>query len=82
MASILVAEDEQLTRWNVAQTLRLESYEVDEAPDGETAIELIRNKSFDAVISDYLMPGRFTGLDVLKEFRQTHPDSLIVLLTG
>jgi DNA-binding NtrC family response regulator len=83
MACILVAEDEHLTRWSVAESLRLEFYQVDEASDGESAIELINSKHFDAVVSDYLMSrGRLTGLDVLKHFHQLNPDKPIVLVTG
>lgn len=82
MKCILVAEDEQLARWSVSETLRLEHYEVAEAPDAQTAISLIDAKDFDAVVSDYRMPGPLDGLDVLKHFHELNPDKLIVLVTG
>jgi two-component system response regulator HydG len=82
MAAILVAEDEHLTRWTVAKSLRMDSHKVDEARDGKTAIRLIESKSFDAVVSDYRMPGALTGLDVLKYYHQLFPEKPKVLLTG
>ena len=82
MKLILVAEDEQLTRWSVSEFLRSEHFEVTEAPDGKTAIELIEQQHFDAVISDYSMPGRITGLDVLRHYRERWPEKLAVLITG
>lgn len=82
MTAILVAEDEQFTRWSVSETLRMERYEVKEAADGQAAIHLIEAKTFDVVISDYSMPGQLTGLDVLMRYHQQYPDKLKVLLTG
>lgn len=82
MANILVAEDEQLTRWSVSETLREERFVVDEAGDGQTAIRLMDVKTFDAVISDYSMPGALTGLDVLKHYHQRCPNKLKVLITA
>jgi DNA-binding NtrC family response regulator len=82
MALVLVAEDEQFTRWSVSEFLRTEHYQVDEASDGKTAIELIQAKRFDVVISDYSMPGQLTGLDVLTHYHRRFPDKLKVLITG
>jgi DNA-binding NtrC family response regulator len=82
MTTILVAEDEQLTRWSVSETLREERFVVDEAQDGQTAIKLVDEKSFDAVITDYAMPGPLTGLDVLKHYHDRSPNSLKVLITA
>jgi DNA-binding NtrC family response regulator len=82
MTAILVAEDEQLTRWSVSETLRNEHYEVAEAPNAQAAINLLDEKNFDAVISDYQMPGTLTGLDVLKHYHEHCPNKLKVLITG
>lgn len=82
MAAILVAEDEHLTRSCVARALQLEGYEVQEAGDGEAAIYCLRCKKFDAVISDFSLPGTLTGLDVLMFYHQLWPHNLIVLITA
>jgi DNA-binding NtrC family response regulator len=82
MRTVLVAEDEHLTRWSVAESLREENYEVDEASNGETAIDLINAKAFDAVITDYRMSGTINGLDVLKHYAQKSPGKTKVLMTA
>jgi CheY-like chemotaxis protein len=50
----------------------MQKYEVYGARDGETAIDFINHKDFDAVISDYRMPGQVTGLEVLAHYHQRH----------
>ncbi|MGH7826049.1 MAG: response regulator [Candidatus Binatia bacterium] len=82
MACVLVAEDEPLVRLSLLDSLRMQKYEVYGARDGETAIEFMDHKSFDAVISDYRMPGRVTGIDVLTHFHVRHAGKVKVLITG
>jgi CheY-like chemotaxis protein len=82
MAAILVAEDEHLTRWTIARALQFEAYEVQEVGNGEAAIYLLRDKNFDAVISDYQLPGTLTGLDVLRDYHQRYPTRPMVLITA
>ncbi|MDF2724588.1 MAG: cheY [Paenibacillus sp.] len=69
MAKILLAEDEAVLRMLVTDTLEDENYQIDEACDGEEALALIRNKDYDLIILDYMMPKK-TGYDVLLEVRQ------------
>jgi DNA-binding NtrC family response regulator len=82
MTRVLVVEDEPLIRFDIADFLRTKHYEVDEARDGKTARDLIDIKSFDAVISDYRMPGVLSGLDVLNYYHLRHPANVKVLITG
>jgi len=82
MARVLVAEDEPLVRTTLMESLRMQKYEVYGARDGETAIDFIDNKTFDAVIADYVMTGRVTGLDVLTHFHRTCHGRVKVLITG
>jgi DNA-binding NtrC family response regulator len=82
MTCVLVAEDEPLVRASLMESLRMQKYEVYGARDGETAIDFIDNKTFDAVIADYLMTGRLTGLDVLNHFHLRYHGRVKVLITG
>jgi DNA-binding NtrC family response regulator len=82
MAHVLVVDDEPLIRFDLAEFLRMRQYEVDEARDGKTAIDLIEIKSFDAVISDYRMPGALNGVDVLNYYHVRYPEKVKVLITG
>ena len=78
----LVAEDEHLTRWNIAGTLRMEHHEVDEAPDGKTAVNFLSTKRYDAVVSDFGMPGSVNGVDVLVCYHALCPENPAVLITA
>jgi DNA-binding NtrC family response regulator len=82
MRTVLVAEDEHLTRWSVAESLREENYEVEEASNGQKAIALINAKPFDAVITDYHMPGTINGIDVLRHYDRRAPGKTKVLITA
>lgn len=66
---ILLAEDEEVLRMLIADTLEDEGYAIDEACDGEEALEKITQQDYDLVLLDYMMPG-MTGLDVTEKVRQ------------
>ena len=83
MKRILLAEDEEVLRMLVVDTLEDEDYIVDEAADGGEAIDLWRNHSYDLVILDYMMPV-YTGLEVIKQIRNTETEkhSKILMLSA
>jgi two-component system, OmpR family, phosphate regulon response regulator PhoB len=68
MAKILLAEDEEVLRMLVVDTLEDEGHEVEEARDGEEAIQLITEHDYDLILLDYMMP-IYTGLDVIERVR-------------
>ncbi|MGG0738958.1 response regulator transcription factor [Niallia taxi] len=68
MKRILLAEDEDVLRMLIVDTLEDEDYTVDEAPDGEEALQLIEKHDYDLVILDYMMP-IMTGLEVIQKVR-------------
>ena len=57
MTSVLIVEDDDDIRNNIARLLKLEGYETLAAADGLTALELARQARPDVVISDVGMPG-------------------------
>lgn len=65
MKTILLAEDEPVLRMLVVDSLEDEGYEIDEACDGEEAIERIKAKDYDLIILDYMMP-KMTGVEVIE----------------
>lgn len=83
---ILVVDDET----NIVNAVRREleappvvrhRYEVEGFSDPQQALERARAQRFDAVISDYAMPG-MNGLDFLKALAQIQPDCARLVLSG
>ena len=68
MAAILVVDDSTTMRQMVAFTLASAGHQVTEAPDGNQALGLARQKKFDLVITDVNMPG-MNGIDLVQSLR-------------
>src|SRR5712692_1473370 len=80
-ASILVAEDDDLTRELLVKVLRRNGYEVVEAVDGADAMEKLRTASFDLVLSDIQM-ARISGMELLEQVQKVARDIPVVLITA
>jgi two-component system, NtrC family, response regulator HydG len=78
---ILIVDDEAALRTSLAANLALEGYKVVEAEDGARAIELVREGSFDLIISDVRMPG-MNGVDAFREIRKIRPGLPVILMTA
>lgn len=78
---ILVVDNESRNRKNIAQFLAEESYEIDEADDGASAIEILNKKSFDLMICDVVMP-RLSALDVIDHMKSRSLSTSVILITG
>ncbi len=68
MAKILLAEDEEVLRMLVVDTLEDEGYEIDEACDGNEALQLIIENEYDLILLDYMMP-IYTGFEIIQQVR-------------
>ncbi len=78
---ILVADDHDSLRRGIARALREAGHCVDEASDGNAAIELLHREQFEVVLSDLKMGGS-DGLEVLRTAKALQPTAAIVLMTG
>src|SRR5687767_9775364 len=81
MGRILVADDHDSLRRGLSQALAEAGHEIEEAPNGNAAIEKLHEGYFDVVVSDLKMGGS-TGLDVLKTTKTLHPTSAVILMTA
>jgi putative nucleotidyltransferase with HDIG domain len=79
-AQILVVEDDANIRTFCQRLLRL-SYDVDTAEHGGLALELLRTKGYDLVLTDMQMPV-MGGIELLQQIRQHYPDTDTVILTA
>ncbi|MED5374110.1 MAG: sigma-54 dependent transcriptional regulator [Myxococcota bacterium] len=81
MPRILVVDDEEANRVTLERILRREGWEVLQAPEGRSALELLRSEGADAVVSDLKMPG-MSGLELLRATREVAPEVQFVLMTA
>ena len=65
MEPILLVEDKAELRAMLRKALERAGYNVEEAPDGNSAIEKVRGRRYLLVLSDLKLPGS-SGLDVLR----------------
>ena len=70
MYRLLVVDDEEKIRVLVRKYAEYEGYEVEEAADGMSAIELCRQEKFDLIILDVMMP-ELDGFSACREIHQT-----------
>jgi len=58
-----------------------EGFSVDTATSATEGVELLAQRAFDCVVSDYEMP-RTNGIEFLQQVRETHPDLPFLLFAG
>ena len=80
MTKILVVDDEKLIVKGIIFSLQADGMEVDAAYDGESALQKIREKSYDLVILDLMLPG-MDGMEVCQAVRE-FSDVPIIMLTA
>ena len=66
MKRILLVEDKRGMRVMLSTALEEDGWLVTAVSNGNTAIELLSNTSFDAILTDVCVPGKYNGIDVLK----------------
>ncbi|WP_022869131.1 response regulator transcription factor [Schaalia vaccimaxillae] len=80
MTSILVVEDEEAYREPLVFSLRREGFDVCEAADGETGLEMAQSGNYDLVLLDLMLPG-MQGTDVCRKLRKTS-DVPVIMVTA
>ncbi|NPV03231.1 MAG: sigma-54-dependent Fis family transcriptional regulator [Syntrophaceae bacterium] len=81
MERILVVDDDRGMQDMLDIMLSREGYQVATADDGAAALEIIRKKKFDLVITDLKMP-RVDGIDLLRGVKEAAPETAVILLTA
>ena len=81
-ARVLVVDDDAYTRQYLSVLLSSLGYSVDDAESGEKALSrLTSGRSPSVILLDLIMPG-MSGLQVLDQVRQNHPEIPVIVLSG
>src|SRR5829696_5560054 len=78
---ILIVDDSALSRRTLRRILEAAGYEVAEAEDGMTALEIYFLEKPSLVLLDLVMKGMY-GLDVLAKLREMDPKALVVVASA
>ena len=80
-ARILVVDDEETAREELAEAIRDAGMDVQTAEHGRRGLELAREMAFDVCVTDIRMP-EMDGIELLKRLRETNPKTLTIILTA
>jgi len=82
-AHILLVDDDLalLQALPHAISLRMTGVQIQTAADASTALSLLQEQEYDAIVSDIKMPG-MDGLELLARIAERHPDTPVLLITG
>jgi two-component system response regulator DesR len=79
--NILLAEDQAMVRGALAALLSMEAgFHITQAESGDQALQLLRQQTFDVLLSDIEMPGR-SGLELAQWLQQQHTKTKIIIIT-
>lgn len=80
---VLLAEDEPLIRFDIADELRQLGFQVIEAGNADEAIDVLNSTArIDLVVTDVRMPGDHNGLDVARAVREKRPGVKVMVMSG
>lgn len=78
---ILLVEDEPGVAQFIQQGLTEAGYVIDVTRDGRTGLDFVLSKTYDAIVLDIMLP-KLSGLEVLRELRNQHIKTPVLLLTA
>ncbi len=81
LPTLLIVDDDPAHRAMLRTVLRGWGYAVEEADDGDAAVERVRERAFDAVLSDVRM-ARVDGIAALREILRLNPAIPVLIMTA
>lgn len=78
---ILIVEDEDTLCESLRRVFAREGYDVDVACSAEAAINSLKDKIYDLIITDIILPG-ITGIELLKRYKEQNPEQLVIIITA
>ena len=79
---VLVVDDETDFLETIIKRLQKRGLEAQGVPQGEAAIELMKERRFDVVLLDIKMPGGMDGIETFRELKKLQPLTEVIFLTG
>lgn len=79
--SILVVDDELLIRDLLYDFFTQQGWDIAIAESGEKALEILRDKKVDLMLTDLRMPA-MDGMTLTSQVREDYPDIPVVIMTG
>jgi two-component system nitrogen regulation response regulator GlnG len=78
---ILVADDDQSTRWVLSQTFGAPKYECEAVGSADEALQKLRKSEYDVLLMDVRMPG-MSGLEALSQAKLIQPELAVIIITA
>jgi two-component system, NtrC family, response regulator AtoC len=78
---ILVADDHELIRETLKESLVDEGYRVTLAKNGKECLETVSSVEVDLILLDMKLPD-MSGIDVLRRLREANPDIVVIMMTA
>jgi len=78
---ILIAEDDSRVGESLRLLLKKKGHEVVLAPNGKEALQLVRHKAVDLVITDVVMP-KMDGIDLLEAVKGLRPETEVIVISA
>ena len=81
MKKVLIADDDVLVRKSTRIILQKAGFEIEEAHDGKTALQRLREENFYLLVTDIIMPNK-DGIETIVEARRKYPKLYILAMSG
>ena len=79
--SILIVDDERGIRESLSAVLRDEGFTAEAVASGEACLQALAQRAFACVLLDVWLPG-ISGLDTLRQMRESNSDAAVVIISG
>ena len=81
VAKVLVVEDDDSLRRVTQLHLEKLGFTTSVSPDAEQALQILEKSTFDVLLTDLNLPG-MSGIDLLKQVKMDHPETIVILITA
>ncbi|MGB0717397.1 MAG: sigma-54-dependent transcriptional regulator [Phycisphaerae bacterium] len=81
-AFVLIVEDEIAHGEAISEALRRSNYACNVVDSGEAAIQSLKHRAPDVVVTDFKLGGKLDGMDVLREAKRNSPETEVILITA